>query len=100
MVDARVPLKAEQERLRHTRPDILSQVCSLGSDLRTRLTNQGLYANWLPYWLANRKKVRFIGRAKLLRRCWRRGSGSNRRIKVLQTYLPVLCGYVHVCMCL
>jgi hypothetical protein len=38
------------------------------------------------------KKSVSINRSRLLRRCWRRGSGSNRRIKVLQTS-PLPLGY-------
>jgi hypothetical protein len=36
------------------------------------------------------QKVRSISPSSLLRRFWRRGSGSNRRIKVLQFFTPRL----------
>jgi integrase len=79
MVEARVRLKAAQERLGHSRPDILlsfyAHVLDASADMAaatisgsweadfrrplplTELISLGLSANWLPYWLPRQKAL-------------------------------------------
>jgi len=105
MVEARMPLKQRRNAWGTRDPIFFSRfyahastrrrtwrrrrlVVSSGADLSFRwlpmqLINLGLYANCPPYWRP-RAEAGFISSSKLLRRLWRRGSGSNRRIKVLQ----------------
>lgn len=89
MVEARVPLKAAQERLGHSRPDILlgfyAHVLDASADMAAAtmsghweadfrlpwplmlLISLGLFSNWLPYWRP-RKKPSPTNRCKLLRK--------------------------------
>ena len=97
MVEARVPLKATQQRLGHSRPDILLNVCAHVLDASADLAaatlsgqlgggfsapvaahaadQSGLIAKWLPYWLPG-EKAASINRSKLLRRFG--GAGRDR----------------------
>ena len=50
------------------------------------------HEGWVPYGQPNGSHKVSLLRFKLLKRSWRRGPGSNRRIKVLQTS-PLPLGY-------
>jgi len=55
------------------------------------------HEGWVPYGQPNGSHKVSLLRFKLLKRSWRRGPGSNRRIKVLQTYRGQLRGFADSC---